>query len=125
MADYEARIIEAYPNVFAKVRPPRLGKDGLPKRIKDVDSTANSSDNTVDMSAVDDDDGTTSDIDPNDGAGSEANTFTSSISQKASHPPQKGTATSSENSEAAGFGSDTSPRNETGDNDELDQAEDN
>ncbi len=77
------------------------------------------------MPAVDDDNGTTSDTDPNDGIGSEANAFTSSISQKVSHPPQKGTATSSENSEAAGFGSDTSPRNETGGNDELDQAEDN
>ncbi len=125
MADYKARIIKAYPNAFAKVRPPRLGKDGRPKRIQDVDSTANSSDNTVNMSAVDDDDGTTSDIDPNNGAGSEANTFISSISQEVSRPPQKGTATSSENSEAAGFGSDTSPRNETGDNDELDEAEDN
>jgi hypothetical protein len=124
MADYKARILEAYPHAFAKTRPQRLGKDGLPLKVQDVDSTANSSDNTVDMPAVDDDDGTTSDTDPNDGAGSEANTFTSSIAQKVSRPPQKGTATSSENSEAAGFGSDTSPRNETGDNDELDQAED-
>jgi hypothetical protein len=74
---------------------------------------------------IDDDDGTTSDIDPNDGAGSEAKSFTSSISQKVSRPPQKGTATPSENSEAAGFSSNTSPRNETGDNDELDQAEEN
>ncbi len=70
MADYKSHIIEAYPNAFARVRPPRLGKDGLPLRVKDVGSTANSSDNTVDMSAVDDDDGTTSDIDLNDGAGS-------------------------------------------------------
>jgi hypothetical protein len=77
------------------------------------------------MSTVEDDEGMTSDIDPNDDAGSEANTFTSSFSQKVSRPPQKGTATPSENIEAAGFGSDTSPRNETGDNDELDQAEDN
>ncbi len=125
MVDYKSRIIEAYPNAFAKARPPRLGKDGLPLRIKDVGSTANSSDNTVDMSAVDDDDGTTSDIDLNDGAGSEANTFTSSTSQTVSRPPQKGTTTPSESSEAAGFGSDTSPRTEMGDNDELGQAEDN
>ncbi len=75
MVDYKSRVIEAYPNAFAKVRPPRLGKDGLPRRIKDVGSTANSSYNTVDMSTVDDDDGTTSDIDLDDGAGSEANTF--------------------------------------------------
>ncbi len=125
MADYKSRTIEAYPNAFARVRPPRLGKDGLPLKIKDVSSTVNSSDNTVDMSAVDDDDGTTSDIDLNDGSGSEANTFTSSTSQTVSRPPQKGTTTPSESSEAAGFGSDTSPRTETGDNDELGQAEGN
>jgi hypothetical protein len=33
--------------------------------------------------------------------------------------------TPSKNIEAAGFSSDTSPRTETGDNEELDQAEDN
>jgi hypothetical protein len=58
MADYKAWIIDAYPNAFAKVRPPRLGKDGRPKGIQDVGSAAVSSDNTVDMLAVDDDDGT-------------------------------------------------------------------
>jgi hypothetical protein len=125
MAEYKSRIIEAYPNAFARVRPPRLGKDGLPLKIKDVGSTANSSDNTVDMSTVDDDDSTTSDIDLNEGSRSEANTFTSSTSQMVSRPPQKGTATPSESSEVAGFGSDTSARTETGDNDELGQAEDN
>jgi hypothetical protein len=77
------------------------------------------------MSTVDDDDGTTSDIDLNDGSGSEANTFTSSTSQTVSQSLLKGTTTPSESSEAAGFGSDTSPRKETGDNDELGQAEDN
>ncbi len=70
MADYISRIIEAYPNAFARVRKPRLGKDGFPLRIRDVGSTVNSSDNTVDMSTVEDDDGTTSDIDFNDGPGS-------------------------------------------------------
>jgi hypothetical protein len=33
-----------------------------------------------------------------------------------------GTSTPSKNTEAAGFGSDTSSRKEAGDNDELDQA---
>jgi hypothetical protein len=127
MADYKSRILEAYPHAFAKVRPPKLGKDGLPKGITDVGSTVNTkaSDNTVDMSGVDDDEGEISDIDPNNGAGSEANTFTSSTSQKELRPPKERSATPSENSEAAGFGSDTSPRKDTGDNDELDQAEDN
>jgi hypothetical protein len=77
---YKARIIEAYPHAFAKTRPPRLGKDGLSLKVQVVDSTANSSDNTVDIPAVDDDDGAASYTDPNDGARSEANTFTSSIS---------------------------------------------
>jgi hypothetical protein len=36
-----------------------------------------------------------------------------------------GTSTPSETTEAAGFGSDTSTRTDTGDSDELDQAEDN
>ncbi len=125
MADYKSRVIEAYPNAFAIVRPPRLGKYGLPLRIKDVGSTVNSSDNTVGMSAVDDDDGTTSDIDLNDDAGSEAKTFTSSTPQMVSRPPKKGTTTPSESSEAAGFGFDTSPRTEMSDNDELGQTEDN
>jgi hypothetical protein len=125
MADYKSRIIEAYPNAFAKVKPPRLGKDGLPLRVKDVGPTANSSDNTVNMSAVEDDDGMASDIDLNDGEGSEANTFASSTSQKESCPSKKGATRPSESSKTAGFGSDISPRTETGDNGELGQAEDN
>ncbi len=68
---------------------------------------------------------TSSDIDTNDGAGSEANTFTSSTSQAVPHPLKKGKTAPPKDIEAAGFGSDTSPRTETGDNDELDQAEDN
>jgi hypothetical protein len=77
------------------------------------------------MSLVDDD-GTSSDIDTNDGSGSEANAFTSSTSQAVPHPSKKGKKTAPpKDIEAAGFGSDTSPRPETGDNDELDQAEDN
>jgi hypothetical protein len=124
MADYRSRIIEAYPNAFIKIRLPRLGKDGLPLQIRDVGLNTNSSDNTVDMSLVDDD-GMFSDIDTNDGAGSGANTFTSSTSQAVPHPSKKEKTAPSKDIEAAGFGSDTLPRTETGDNDELDQAEDN
>ncbi len=125
MVGYKSRILEAYPHAFAKARPPRLGKDGLPKRITDVGSVVNTnvSNNTVDISEVDDDEGETSDIKPKKGAGSEANTFTSSTSQKELRPPKERSAAPSDNIEAAGFGSDTSPRTDTGDNDELDQAE--
>jgi hypothetical protein len=121
MADYRSRIIEAYPNAFTKIRLPRLGKDGLPLQIRDVGLNTNSSDNTVDMSLVDDD-GTSSDIDTNDGSGSEANAFTSSTSLAVpQHPSKKGKTAPPKDIEAAGFGSDTSPRTEMGDNDELDQ----
>jgi hypothetical protein len=125
MADYKSRIIEAYPYAFAKVRPPKLSKDGRPLKITNVGVTDNSPDNLVDMTAGDAEEGTTSDIDHNDGEESEANTFAPSTSQKELRPTKKRLTAPSENIEAAGFGSDTSPRTETGDNDEPDQAEDN
>jgi hypothetical protein len=125
MADYKSRIIEAYPNAFAKVCPPKLGKNGCPLKITNVGITDSSSDNLVDMTSADIEERTTSDIDHNDGEENEANTFVPSISQKGLRPPKKRSTAPSENIEAAGFGSDTSPRTETGDNDELDQAEDN
>ncbi len=77
------------------------------------------------MTSADIEEGTTSDIDHNDGEESEANTFASSTSQKELRPPKKRSTAPSENIEVAGFGSDTMPRTDTGDNDELDQAEDN
>ncbi len=125
MADYKSRIIEAYPNAFAKVRTPKLGKDGRPLKIINVGITDSSSDNLVDMTSADTEEGTTSDIDHNDGEENEANTFVPSTSQKELRPPKKRSTSPSENIEAAGFCSDTSPRTNTGDNDELDQAEDN
>ncbi len=125
MADYKSRIIDAYPNAFARVRPPRLGKDGQPLKITNVGITDNSSDNLVDMTSAELDEGTTSEIDYNEGEESEANTFASPTSQKELRPPKKASTAPSKNIEAAGFGSDTSPRTDTGDNDELDQAEDN
>ncbi len=38
-ADYKSRIIEAYPHAFAKIRPPKLGKDGQPLKITNVGIT--------------------------------------------------------------------------------------
>jgi hypothetical protein len=124
LADYKSRIIDAYPHAFARIRPPRLGKDGQPLKITNVGVTDGSSGNLVDMTETGADEGATSDIEYNDGEGSGTNTFASSTSQKELRPPKKGSMTPSENNEAAGFGSDTSPRTDTGDNDELDQAED-
>jgi hypothetical protein len=58
-----------------------------------------------------------------DGEGEQANTHVPSTpQQKRPQPPTKGSMPP-KNSEAAGFGSDASPRNETGDNDELSRAE--
>jgi hypothetical protein len=125
MADYKSRIIEEYPNAFARVRPPKLGKDGQPLKIANIGVTDSSSDNLVDMTGNDPEEGETSDIEHNDGGESEANTFASSTSEKELRPPNKRSTAPSKSIEAAGFGSDTSPRSETGDNDELDQVEDN
>ncbi len=125
MADYKSRIVDAYPNAFARVRPPKLGKDGQPLKITNIGVTDSSSGNLVDMTSTDADEGTTSEIDYNDGEESEANTFASPTSQKELRPPKERSKAPSKNIEAAGFGSDTSPRTDTGDNDELDQTEDN
>ena len=124
-ADYRSRIIEAYPHAFAKIRPPKLGKDGQPLKITNVGVTDGSSGYHVDMTTDEHDEGEISDIDYNDGEGSGTNTFASSTSQKELRPPKKASTAPSKNIEAAGFGSDTSPRTDTGDNDELDQAEGN
>ena len=52
----------------------------------------------------------------------EAHTSVSSITQQQARRLQMETMTTSETTEAAGFGSDTSPRTESGDYDELSQA---
>ena len=52
----------------------------------------------------------------------EAHTSVSSTTQQEAHRLQMEMMTSSETTEAAGFGSDTSPRTESGDYDELSQA---
>ncbi len=55
--------------------------------------------------------------------GDQANTHVLSISQQERpQPPFRGSSLPG-HSEAAGFGSDTSPRNETSDNEELSRAE--
>ncbi len=71
-----------------------------------------------------DDDTSGSDLDyPRNVEDDEAHTSVSSTTQKEARRLQFETTTTSENTEAAGFGSDTSPRTESGDYDELGQAE--
>ena len=58
-----------------------------------------------------------------DGEGEQANTHVSSTPQQEQRQLSMEASTPPESSEAAGFSSDNSPRNETGDNDELSRAE--
>jgi hypothetical protein len=74
-----------------------------------MDNDASGSD--LDYTRVDEDD--------------EAHTSVSSTTQKEARRLQLETTTTSENTEAAGFSSDTSPRTESGDYEELGQTETN
>jgi hypothetical protein len=96
--------------------PPRTLRDlgQEPSKVEDeaeddVDMDNDASGSDSDHERVDEDD--------------EANTSVSSISQTKARRLQLETMTTSEITEAAGFGSDTSPRTESGDYDELSQAE--
>jgi hypothetical protein len=131
MGDYRARVLEAHGHdaFTAKVKTKKPGKDGLPRSIHDVDPFNLTPGQTVDMSqdndegALDSDDEGSKFHHNRDGEGEQANTHVPSTpQQERPQPPTKGSILP-KNSEAAGFGSDTSPRNETGDNEELSQAE--
>ncbi len=105
------------------------GKDGLPRSIHDVDPSNPTPGQTVDMSQ-DIDEGTLDSDDEGsefhhnrDGEGEQANTHVPSTPQQEKPQPSTKGSMLPKNSGAAGFGSDTSPRNETGDNDELSRAE--
>ncbi len=58
-----------------------------------------------------------------DGEGEQANIHVPSTPQQERHQPSTKVSMPPKIFEAAGFGSDTSPRNETGNNDELSRAE--
>jgi hypothetical protein len=72
-----------------------------------------------DGESTDFDDSGSSPIYTSGGEEDKANTHVSSAPQKKAARSQVGTSTPLETTEAAGFGSDTSPRTESGDNDEL------
>ena len=92
----------------------RLPLDHEPSKVEDDPEI------DVDMS----NDASGSDFDHNpDGEDDEANTSVSFTTQQQARRLQEETTTTSDNTEAAGFGSDTSPRTESGDYDELSQAE--
>ena len=131
MGDYRARVLEAHGHdaFTVKVRTQKPGKDGLPRTIHDTTSVSSVG---QDESMFPEGEGDTTDSEDEgsesyyhrDVEGDQANTHVSSISQQESpQPPQRGSRLPGNSVEAAGFGSDTSPRNETGDNEELSRAE--
>ncbi len=131
IGDYKARVIDAHGHdaFTAKVKTKKPGKDGLPRSIHDVSNMSTPPpERTVDMTrddeegAVDtDDEGSESHL-YRDGEGEQANTHVPSTPQQEMRQCSTEASMPLENFEAAGFSSDTSPRNETGDNDELSRA---
>jgi hypothetical protein len=133
IGDYKARVIDAHghDDFTAEVRTKKPSKDGLPRSIHDINNTSTPPPGqTVDMSQDDDEEGAVGSDDEGseshfnrDGEGEQANTHVPSTPQQERYQFSTKTSMPPRNSEAAGFGSDTSPRNETGDNDELSRAE--
>ena len=130
MVDYRARILETHGQdaLTVKVRTQKPGRDGLPRAIHDMTSVS-SAERSESMfpegegDTTDEDEGSESHY-HRDVEVDQANTHVSSISQQEiPQPPQRGSRLPRNSVEAAGFGSDTSPRNETGDYEELSRAE--
>ncbi len=130
IGDYKTCILEAHGHdaFTAKVKTKKPGKHGLPRSIHDVNPSNPTLGQTVDMSQSDDEGALGSDDEGSeshynrDGEGEQANTHVPSTPQQERHQPSTKGSMPPKKSEAAGFGSATSPRNETGDNDELSQA---
>jgi hypothetical protein len=129
VGDYKTRVLDAYgPDAFAtRIKAKKLGKDVLPREVRDVNVPP--PDEVIDMSRINDEEAVGSDDEGSeshlnrDGEGEQANTHVPSTPQQERRQRSTETPMPPKNSEVAGFGSDTSPRNETGDNDELSQAE--
>jgi hypothetical protein len=131
IGDYKARVIDAHGHdtFTAKVKTKKPGKDGLPRSIHDVTNKSTPPpERTVDMTREDEEGAVDSDDEDEvypfgplnrDGEGEQANTHVPSTPQQEMRQCSAAALMPLENSEAAGFGSDTSPRNETGNNVEL------
>jgi hypothetical protein len=125
MGDYKARVLDTHgPDAF----PKRVLRQGVVDIVhaRDICSPAhNTGQAEVDMTQEDDDESTDtkdSGSSPHYTSGGDeekANTPVPSAPQTKATRSQVGTLTPLETTEAAGFGSDTSPRKESGDNDEL------
>ncbi len=130
--DYRTRVLDTHgPDAFPK-KGPRQGMV-LTVHSQDIRSpTRNTERADVDLSKEKDDAETTdledSGSSPRYTSGCEedkANIPVPSSQQMEATRSQTGTSMPPRNTEAAGFGSDTSPRTESGDNDELSRAEPN
>ncbi len=127
MGNYRARVLDAHgPDAFPKA--PRPGTMVV-VHARDIRPPApNNEREEVDMTREDGDESTDtkdSGSSPHYTSGGEedkSNTPVPSAPQMKATRSQMGTLMPSETTEAAGFGSDTSPRTESGDNDELGQA---
>jgi hypothetical protein len=128
LGDYRGRLIDAHgSDAFPKA--PRLGKDGIPRNFQDGrPPTPNLEQVVVDMSkhndaeSTDSKDSGSSILYTSGGEEDKANTPVPSAPQMEATHSQVGMSMPPRTTEAADFGSDTSPRTESGDNDELSQA---
>jgi hypothetical protein len=130
--DYRARLIEAHGQGALPKKAPGPGRNRPPRVIQDIHVPApNSEQARVDLTKEEGEDdeesmnskdsGSSPDY-TSGGEEDKANTLIPSSTQKKATRSQMGTSMLSETTEAAGFGSDTSPRTESGDNDELSRA---
>jgi hypothetical protein len=128
MGEYKARVLDTHgPDAFAK-KVPHQGVVSI-VHARDIRSPAHNTEQAeVDMTQVDDDesaDSKDSGSSPRYTSGGEedqANTPVPSAPQMKATRPQAGSSMPSETTEVAGFGSDTSPRTESGDKEELGRA---
>jgi hypothetical protein len=122
MGDYKTRVLDTHgPDAFSK-KSPRQGVVDI-VHVRDIRPARDTKQAEVDMTQEDDEDSMDSKdsgSSPHYTNGSEedqANTPVPSSTQMKATRSHPGTSTPSEITEAAGFGSDTSPRKESGDND--------
>jgi hypothetical protein len=124
---YEDGEVHAQDTLPDKVQ--RLGRDGRPVMTQAGHEFVHNSERAqVDL--LKEEDGESTDLEDsgsspiyiNGGEEDKANTHVPSAPQKEATRSQVGTSTPLETTEAADFGSDTSPRTESGDNDELSRA---
>ena len=130
--DYRARLIEAHGQGALPKKAPGPRRNRPPRVIQDIHVSAPNSERArVDLTKEEgEDDGEStnsqdSGSSPNYNSGGEedkANTHVPSSPQMEATRSKVRTSTPLETTEAAGFGSDTSPRTESGDNDELSRA---